>query len=46
MTNKERFEKYKKEYCSKCKNKTTDLCEIRIFAINNIVYTKCAFFEV
>ena len=46
MTNEERFKKYKQEYCTRCKNKAADLCEIRIFAMNNIVYTKCAYFEV
>ena len=46
MTNEERFEKYKREYCKRCKNKNADLCEIRVFAMNNIVYTKCSYYEV
>lgn len=46
MTNEERLEKYKREYCKRCKNKTTDLCEIRVFAMNGIIYTKCSYYEV
>lgn len=42
----DRMDKFKKEHCKRCKNKTTDLCEIRVFAMNNIVYTKCGYFEV
>lgn len=45
MTNQERFKKYKQEHCKYCKNKTKDLCDIRIFVIDRIVYTKCAFYE-
>ena len=45
MTNQQRYEKYIKENCKNCKNKTKDLCDIRIFAIDRIVYTKCAFYE-
>lgn len=45
MTNQERFKKYKQEHCKYCKNKTKDLCDIRIFAIDRVVYTKCAFYE-
>ena len=45
MTNKERLEKYKEEYCSKCKNKDKELCDIRVFAIDKIIYTKCGFYE-
>ena len=45
MTNQERFKKYKQEHCKYCKNRTKDLCDIRIFAIDRIVYTKCAFYE-
>ena len=46
MTNEERLKKYRQEHCKRCKNKITDLCEIRVFAMNNIVYTKCGYFEV
>lgn len=45
MTNIERLEKYKKEHCSKCKNKDKDLCDIRVFEIDKIVCTKCGFYE-
>lgn len=34
MTNQERIEKYKKEHCSKCKNKEKFDCEIRVFKAN------------
>ena len=45
MTNQERFKKYKQEHCKYCKNKTKDLCDIRIFVIDRVVYTKCGFYE-
>lgn len=45
MTNSERFKKYVKEHCKNCKNRTSDLCDIRISIINNIVQTKCMFYE-
>lgn len=45
MTNEERFNKYVKEHCKNCKNRTTDLCDIRIAAIENIVRTKCDKYE-
>lgn len=45
MTNQERIEKYKKEYCSKCKNKDKFDCEIRVFTNNDIVFTKCVYYE-
>lgn len=45
MTNKERLEKYKEEHCGECKNKDKDLCDIRVFAIDRIIYTKCSFYE-
>lgn len=45
MTNAERFEKYIKENCKNCKNKTSNLCDIRISAINNIITTKCEYYE-
>lgn len=45
MTNQERFKKYKQEHCKYCKNKTKDLCDIRISIINNVVQTKCQFYE-
>ncbi len=45
MTNQERIEKYKKEYCTRCKNNNKNDCEIRIFKNNNIVCTKCVYYE-
>lgn len=45
MTNSERYQKYIKEHCKKCKNKESDLCNIRIFVIENTVCTKCAYYE-
>ena len=45
MTNQERIEKYKKEHCSKCKNKDKFDCEIRVFKNNDIVCTKCVYYE-
>ena len=45
MTNKQRYKKYIKEHCTKCKNKETDLCDIRIFILNNTVCTKCGYYE-
>ena len=45
MTIQEKLEKYKEEHCSKCKNKDKELCDIRVFAIDRIIYTKCGFYE-
>lgn len=45
MTNQERIEKYKKEHCSKCKNKNKFDCEIRIFKNNDTICTKCVYYE-
>ena len=45
MTNQERIEKYKKEHCSKCKNKEKFDCEIRVFKNNDIICTKCVYHE-
>ena len=45
MTDKERYEKYIKEHCSHCKNKDTNLCEIRIMDYNNTIVTKCCYYE-
>lgn len=46
MTNETRYQKYIKEHCNKCKNKTTNLCEIRIFVIHNKICTKCINYEI
>lgn len=46
MTNAERYEKYIKEHCTNCKNKDTDLCEIRIInRIEDVIVTKCEYYE-
>ena len=45
MTNEERFKKYIEEHCSRCENKNTDLCNIKIAVINNIVKTYCKFYK-
>lgn len=45
MTNQERIKKYKKEHCSKCKNKEKFDCEIRVFKNNDIICTKCVYYE-
>lgn len=45
MTNKERLEKYKEEYSSKCKNKDKELCDIRVFVRDKTIHTKCVLYE-
>lgn len=45
MTNEKRFEKYIKEHCKNCKNRKTNLCDIRIAAIENVIRTKCDYYE-
>lgn len=45
MNNEQRYQKYIKEHCRKCKNKETDLCDIRIFVLDNTVCTKCRYYE-
>lgn len=45
MTNEERFKKYVEEHCKNCINRKSDLCDIRISCINNIVKTSCKFYE-
>ena len=45
MSNIERIQKYIKEYCSNCKNKDTDLCDIRVLRAQDIIYTKCCYYE-
>lgn len=45
MTNQERYQKYIKEHCKNCKNNKTNLCDIRIAVVDNIVQTKCQFYE-
>ena len=45
MTDFERYNKYIKEHCINCKNKSNDLCEIRILSSKNIAVTKCSYYE-
>jgi len=45
MTNEERYQKYIEQHCKNCKNNKTDLCDIRISAIDNIVMTKCWYYD-
>ena len=45
MTNDERFKKYIEYNCKTCKNKNTNLCDIRISVVKDIIMTKCAHYE-
>ena len=45
MTNQERIKKYKEEHCSRCKNKTKNDCEIRVFQTGDVICTKCVYYE-
>lgn len=45
MTNNERYQKYIDEHCSNCKHRKEDLCDIRILVFNDIVTTKCVYYE-
>ena len=45
MTNEERYQKYIEEQCKNCKHKHEDLCDIRIKYFNEIVTTKCSYYE-
>ena len=45
MTNSERFKKYIKEHCKNCKNRKSDLCDIRIAVKNDVIERKCQFYE-
>ena len=45
MTNQERYQKYIKEHCKNCKNNKTDLCDISIAVKNDVIETKCQFYE-
>lgn len=41
----DRYKKYMQEHCKNCKNKKSNLCDIRVFYLDGIVETKCAFYE-
>lgn len=45
MTNEERYQKYVKENCSRCKNRDKYDCEIRVYKQDNIKITKCDYYE-
>lgn len=45
MTNEERFKKYVEENCKNCKNRKTDLCDIRIVVKGDLIETRCQFYE-
>ena len=45
MSTKERYEKYIKEHCPRCKNKEKYDCEIRICWQGDITVTRCEFYE-
>ncbi len=45
MTNDERYEKYIKEHCSNWKHRKEDLCDIRISVLDDIITTKCVYYE-
>ena len=45
MTNQERIQKYIKTQCKNCKNKDTNLCEIRVFDADNVITTRCVYYE-
>lgn len=44
MSNEERYQEYIKEHCENCSNSETDLCEIRVFACGNTIYTRCKYY--
>lgn len=45
MTNAERYQKYVEEHCKNCKHRKEDLCNIRIFVLNDTVITRCCEYE-
>ena len=45
MTNEERFKKYIEYNCKICKNRKTNLCDIRISVVKDSVITKCDHYE-
>ena len=45
MTNSERYQKYIKEHRKNCKNRTSNLCDIRIAVKNDVIETKCVYYE-
>lgn len=45
MTDEKRYKKYIQEQCKNCKNKNKNDCEIRISKSNNLIVTKCDYYE-
>lgn len=45
MTNEERYSKYIEEHCKNCKHKQEELCDIRISVLDDIITTKCEYYE-
>lgn len=45
MTDKERYDKYIKEQCKNCKNRTNNLCEIKIIQTEDKIITRCCYYE-
>ena len=45
MMNYERYRKYIETQCPNCKNRVTDLCEIRIIQFDGEIITSCVYFE-
>lgn len=45
MNDQERAEKYKKENCSRCKNRKEFECDIRVFQSKDVICTKCINYE-
>ena len=41
----ERIQKYIKTQCKNCKNKDTNLCEIRVFNTEGVITTRCIYYE-
>lgn len=39
------IKQFKEENCSKCKNRKKFECDIRVFKNNDIVCTKCVYYE-
>ena len=45
LSEKERFSKYVKEQCKKCKNKDNNMCEIHTSTLGKTIVTKCEWYE-
>ena len=44
MSNEERYKKYIQEHCKNCKNRKSNLCDIRITINLDIVETRCNYY--